>query len=324
MVESGKTIYYNNEMFNCDNLEDFKKEIYSNLESQKDRWVKKIKEILDENKYSQADLARLCDVSRATVLKWVRGSFPQSRDMFIRIGFAAHYDLNEMNRFLQRYGHYPELYPKNPEDSVIIFVLNSKIIEHSYASCKSVFENIEKELKGKRASAGNDVKTETVMNRLLNISELSELMEFFEKNSEMFDSSFNKFYAYVKDFVRKNNGSYIDDYNADNVNILADTLGWSSSLRKCIYLIYRKEWFPRRSKVISMGIHLNMKLEEINEMLMLSKMEPLYVINPMEAVLIYALMDAELSDEIYEGTDDLYNHVINIMEELGLDTEEID
>lgn len=322
MIGTGRTVLLNESIMSCDNIDDFRKDIFSKISSQKDLFVEKLDEIMKENSYSQADIARLCGVSRATVLKWVRGSLPQSRDMFIRIGFAAHYDLKQMNMFLQKIGRYPSLYPKTPEDSVYIFVLNSDNLEHSYITCEAILATIDSILqdKGLKKDTGSiEYKTDLVMSRLNMISEVDELKEFVSQNSEVFASSFVKFYDFVIDFVHRNNSSYVDNDNLDNINLLADTLEWSSSLRKCVYSIYKREWFPLRNKVISLGIHLNMNLDEINSMLRLAKMEPLYVINPMECILIYAVVDAELSDEIYDGTDDLYNHVLEVMEALDID-----
>lgn len=320
MPNTYDTIMMNDILLHCDDLEDFKKDIYKNLESQKKRWSVKISEILEKNQYSQARLAQLCGVSKASVLKWVRGSVPQSREMFIKIGFAAHYNLEEMNRFLQRYGRYPGLYPKCAEDSVYIFVLNSEVIEHTYESCVAVMNKVsECLLKDSNDSIIENVETTMVMEKLLSIKELEELKNFLSQNSSMFKTSFENFYEYVKAFVRNNNSSYIDDDNLDNINMLADTLEWSSSLRKCVYSIYKKEWFPLRSKVISLGVRLNMNLDEINQMLKYAKMEPLYVMNPVECIYIYALSEAELSDVIYEGTTDLQEYVSKMFVEMGYD-----
>ena len=320
--KSSNTMMLSNLMLHCDNLEDFKNDIYKNLEGQKERWSKKICEILESNNYSQAKLAQMCGVSKASVLKWVRGSVPQNREMFIRIGFAAGYDLKEMNKFLQRYGRYPELYPKCMEDSVYIFVLNSEVIEHTYESCKIIFDRISKCFESEEKISSERIETVLVMEKLLSLREVNELKIFLEDNSAAFKSSFDKLYEYVKAFVRNNNSVYVDADNPDSVNLLADTLNWSSSLRKCVYAIYKGTWFPLRSKVISLGVHLNMNLDEINEMLRLSKMEPLYIMNPVECIYIYALSDAELNDVIYEGTDELFQYVSEVFRDMGYDEED--
>lgn len=322
MDNSNNTVMLNNILLHCDNLEDFKRDIYRNLESQKKRWADKVAEILEKNNYSQAKLAQLCGVSKATVLKWVRGSVPQSREMFVKIGFAAGYDLKEMNKFLMRYGRYPELYPKCAEDSVYIFVLNSNIFEHTFESCRSVFEKISECFETEEELSDERVETVLVMEKLLTLQEIGELKSFLTDNSAMFKNSFDKFYEYVKSFVRNNNASYVEYDNPDNINVLADTLGWSASLRKCVYAIYKGTWFPLRSKIISLGVHLNMNLDEINEMLKLAKMEPLYIMNPVECIYVYALSEAELDDVIYEGTDELYNYVTEIFREMGYDEDD--
>lgn len=336
MKEGAKTVFYNDKIISCDNLEDLRSEILSGLESQRQMWIKKIREILETNNYSQANLASLCGVSRATVLKWVRGSIPQSREMFIRIGFAAKYDYDEMNKFLQRYGRYPGLYPKTPEDSIYIFVLKSDTMEHSFSTCAAIIEEVEEELKTinnkrkeeiekiEKEMKDENFNTEIIMNRLLSIKEKEELELFIKENRDVYATSFDKFYCFVKDFVRKNNESFLYNNNPDSINMLADTLGWSSSLKHCLYQVYRGEWFPTRNKVISLGIRLNMTLQNINDMLKLAKMEPLYVLNPFECVIIYSLLEAELNDIIYEGTDGLYQHVIEVMQELGFDDSEYD
>lgn len=327
MEQTGRTNIFGDRLSHIDNIEDFKTDIYEKLDSYQTLWKQKIQQIMADNNYSQTAMAELCGVSRATVIKWCKGSVPQNRETFIKVGFAAHYDLDEMNHFLKRYGRYPELYPKSLEDSIYIFVLNSSIIEHSYSAAVAIRERLERVIvklpadvyEARKTVAQYD--TSAIMGYILNISEIDELREFWTENRDMYKSAFHNLYEYVKTFVRNNNASYFENEKIDNINYLADTLGWSSSLRKCVYMIYKDNWFPLRNKVIALGIHLNMTVDQINDMLKLAKMEPLYVINPLESVIIFAIEDAELSDCIYEGTDDLYNHVLEIFEELGISGE---
>lgn len=321
-MRTGKTTQLNEILMNCDNIEDFKADILNHLQSQRKQWMNKIEEILESTGMSQADLARKCEVSRATVLKWIRGSVPQSRDMFIRIGLAAGYDLDQMNMFLMRYGRCPELYAKSLEDSIYMFVLNSKEIEHSYAACKTVFERVDCSIhpdKRKKKADVNSLETVLFTGYVLELSAIDELKQFINDNANVYLSSFGKFYNYVKAYVRDNNASYFENENVDSIHYLAETLEWSSSLQKAVYSIYQNEWFPRRDKVISLGVHLNMNLDEINEMLSLAKMEKLYVMNPMEGIIMYALMDAELNDCIYQGTDELYQYVLQVFKDLQID-----
>ena len=126
----------------CDNLEDFSKEILSMSQELRVLWKEKITSIMQESGYTLAALAKLCGVSHVAVKKWCDGALPQSRELFIRIGFAANYSLEEMNRFLMRYGNYPALYAKSLEDSVYIFVLSSNKMPHTYAMCERILEQL--------------------------------------------------------------------------------------------------------------------------------------------------------------------------------------
>lgn len=98
---------------------------------------------------------------------------------------------------------------------------------------------------------------------------------------------------------------------------------WSSSLRHCISEIRNKRWFPLRHKVISLGLHLNMDTEEINRMLQYAQMEPLYVKNPVEAFIMWAVEEVKLSspeDEIIpDGSSDLFDFIKDVIKQLGLD-----
>lgn len=73
----------------CEDIEDLKGEIMPLLKSQRTAWASKIEEILENKGYSCRQMANLCKVSEPAVRKWKKGSLPQSRDMYIRIGFAA-------------------------------------------------------------------------------------------------------------------------------------------------------------------------------------------------------------------------------------------
>lgn len=108
-----------------------------------------------------------------------------------------------------------------------------------------------------------------------------------------------------------------------SIQELAEQQNWSSSLRHCISEIRSGRWFPTRRKLISLGVHLNMDLEEVNQMLELAQMEKLCTKNPEEAVLIFALEDARLNDAICcDGMDVLCNYVKDIFAQLQMEDAE--
>ena len=97
---------------------------------------------------------------------------------------------------------------------------------------------------------------------------------------------------------------------------------WSSSLRHCISEIRQKKWFPLRHKVISLGLHLNMDTESIDELLQYAQMEPLYAKNPIEAAIMWAINEAKLNSEtdeiIQDGSSELCDFVRDVLEKLDL------
>lgn len=141
------------------------------------------------------------------------------------------------------------------------------------------------------------------------------MMEFVQQKAAIYKNQYHKFYDYVELFIQKNLLS--DATKEDNVHLLANSQQWSSSLRQCVSEISQKKWYPQRNKIISLGIHLNMDVEQINEMLGLAQMEELCAKIPFESAIIYALENAKLEDKIYcDGTDELCLYVKKVLEDL--------
>lgn len=310
------TMLYEN-ILGCDNQEDFRGEILGALRNQRLMWKEKIAAIIEEKQYNLSSFAALCGVSRVAVKKWCDGALPQSRELFIRIGFAAGYSLDEMNRFLTRFGQFPALYSKALEDSVYIFVLNSEKIPHTYAACENILNRIRLSMQGgEEGEACSD--TVQMLTDLMSMETEQELMAFVRENSHAYKRAYEKFYSYVKTFVLENSKDPVSGKPC-SLNSLANFQGWSSSLRKCVAAIYHGDYFPIRRKVIALGIYLNMNLNQINTCLKLANMDGLYARNPLEGAIIYALEDARLNDMIFcDGSVELRDYVCEILEKLEI------
>ncbi|MGN0483648.1 MAG: helix-turn-helix domain-containing protein [Lachnospiraceae bacterium] len=294
-------------------LEEYK-EILKNLTVQQEECATVIEKIMEENQYTVSKFAELCGVSRATVNKWLKGSVPKSREMFLKIGFAAQYSLDEMNHFLTRYGRYPKLYAKSLEDTVCIFVLTSDSIEHTYRACQKIQKLIQEEMTGAEESSVVEETSDVVL-QIMNLSSVPKLLQFVKENAGIYKKQYAKLYAYIKMFIKRN---LLEDFsNEDNVSLLADGQQWSASLRRCVSEISQNRWYPQRNKIISLGIHLNMDKDQINDVLTLAQMETLYPKNPFESAILYALEKAEINEGIYQdGTDSLCMYVKKVLEEL--------
>lgn len=328
MLDTSKTGSLNLLLDRCGDIEELE-ELYLFIVRQLSfAWKEKIHGIMDQQGYNPQALATLCGVSRSGVERWLEGSIPCRRDTFIRIGFAAGYDLAEMNKFLQRYGRYNQLYSKSLEDSVYIFVLKSETLPHTYAICQELLEQIRSSLQQPAIARVDFKETGLLDQALLSIETTEELKQFIQDNLGQYRSAFSKFYDRVLSHIGALNWDYLNQNSTDrrdafSVNQLADTQGWSASLRRCVSEIHQRKWFPRRTKVISLGLHLNLKREMIDELLELAHMEPLCAKNPTEGAIIFAVMDADVrglipDPKLRDISTDLCEHVRWVLEQLEL------
>lgn len=285
------TISIREEITKCEDLEDLKDNIFPLIQSQKEQWARKINEILVKNGYSKTQLAQLCSVSRVSVDKWCKGSIPKNRETFLRIGMAAHYGTEEMNMLLQRYGRYPALYSKSLEDCICIFVLQQNYGAEALDKYQYILESVKAKLVREENAEAQNVSTDKFDEKLSQVQSEDELEQFITDNIAMFSFAYHKFYAYVKMCIQANYQSY-----AGSVFELAEGQGWSSSLRQCVSAIRQNKWYPTRNKIISLGLHLSMEHEQINEMLELAHMEPLCAKNIFESVIMFILEDASLNN----------------------------
>lgn len=306
---------------NCEDLEDFIGTVIPKLQAWRVMWQRKIEKILADTGYSCRQFAQLCKVSEPAVRKWRNGALPQSRDMYIRIGFAAGYDLAEMNHFLQRYGRCPQLYVKSMEDSVCIFVLNSKTIPRTYESYQRILACVRQELQSCSSMMGEVYPTVHLSARINSLVSEEEMLAFARENAGSYLDAYRRLYNYILLYLDLNLQS-IGDESAASFHAMAQESQWSSSLRHCISEIRNRRWFPLRQKIISLGVHLNMDTDCINEMLEKAQMEPLYVKNPVEAAVKFAIEDAKIMSEedaiIPDGSDGLCRYVKNVLEQIDL------
>ena len=206
-----KTNVLRDELLHCDNLEDLKEEILPKLQQQRVAWQWKIKQIMRENQYSGREMAQLCEVSVTSVRKWCKGSLPQSREMFIRIGFAAHYDIEQMNRFLQRYGRYPKLYAKSLEDSVCIFILSSETLPHTYFCYRKLLESMQANISGVEPDVQADYSTVEMEEHIINIQDEETMQRFVQEHAGEYRRAYDKLYNYIQDFLQMNRVSRVDE-----------------------------------------------------------------------------------------------------------------
>ncbi len=313
----------------CDDLQQLKQQILPLLQDQRTAWTQRMEAILQDISCKQ--LAQLCKVSEPAVRKWRRGALPQSRDMYIRIGFAAGYDLGQMNAFLQRYGKCPQLYVRSLEDSVCIFVLQSDTLPHTYETYRKLLDMVRHALQDepKPVHAQRSYSTTDLSGKFSDVQSMEQMIGFVQEHAGAYRQAYGRLYSYVIAFLQVNlerPGDRLDTGRRPSFHAMATESQWPSSLRHCISEIRAKRWFPLRHKVISLGLHLNMDTEGINRMLQYAQMEPLYPKSPVEAAIVWAIEEKKLSsweDQIIpDGSSELYDYVRNVLAQLELSDSE--
>jgi transcriptional regulator with XRE-family HTH domain len=313
-----ESMYIRDEISRCEDIEELKDKVFPLIRSQQEQWMRKISEIIRESGYTKSKFADRCGVSRVTVDKWCKGSIPKNREMFLQIGMVAGYNIEKMNQLLQRYGQYPSLYSKSLEDCVCMFVLDHYFAEEKIDKYKYILGRIKETIVRENVTGAENISTEKFDAKLANVQNEDELEVFITENIAMFSYAYHKFYAYVKTCINANYQVY-----SSSVYDMAEGQGWSSSLRQCVSAIRQNKWYPTRNKIISLGLHLSMDHDQIDQMLMLAHMEPLCGRNVFESVVMFILEDASLnnmldSDAVNYDPDALCRYAREVMEELDI------
>lgn len=321
------TEYYKNEILNCNDLDELRKRVLNNLTNQENMWKDKINDILNDFPGSDTKFSTLCGVSKMTVSKWRKGAVPRNRETFLRIGLVADYSVNEINNLLNRYGNYPGLYSKNITDCICIYSINNYSGEEKIQKFNEIYDNI-KGLVSNDHSFSDGPETTVFDEKLSNVRDLNSLELFVKENASVFATEYNRFNAYVKMLIQEN---YI--YNENNesnlavsksINEMAIAQGWSSSLITCVSEINQGKCFPERNMIISLGIHLSLTHEQIDNMLVLAHMEPLFSKNIFESVIMYILDSALNNNKLdiqsdYFDPDDLLIYANSVLNELNIE-----
>lgn len=313
-----ETVYMKDEIAKCEDIAELEEKILPLIKTQREQWAKKVNEIIAENKYTKSKFAELCGVSRVSVDKWCKGAIPKNREMFLKIGMAAGYDIERMNQLLQRYGRYPALYSKSLEDCVCIFVLSHDYGAETINKYRYILNRIKENIIRDASAEAENISTVKFDEKLSGVQDEDELEKFVVENIEIFSFSYHKFYAYVKICINVNYQEF-----SSSVFDMAQGQEWSSSLRQCVSAIRQNKWYPTRNKIISLGLHLSMDHDQIDKMLTLAHMEPLCAKNIFESVIMFILDDASLNNMLDADSDkydpdELCRYARAVMEKLDL------
>ncbi len=314
---SSETFEMGEAVAGIDSIAELKKYINETVQVTQSNWAHYFTSvILPATGLNQAKLAEKMSVSRAAVSKWVNGAVPKDRERFIKLGLLARFDESGINRLLQRYGRFSALYAKTLEDCVCLYVLRHPTVESNFDR----FNNILERIRGKAIMShitGSDMSTVLLDQQITQTSNDAELEQFIEENAVVFAMAYHRFRATIKASLLSNAAG------CENIYQLAEQQQWSASLRQIVSFINQDKWIPTRNKIISLGLHLLMDREQIDEMLEMVYMEPLCAKNVFECVIIYILEDAKLneymdlqSDATADDPDRLIHYARRVIEEI--------
>lgn len=258
-------------------------------------WKAFINYLLDSSGYTYTKFAKICGMSRNTIISWCEaGKIPRTREQFIRIGFAVNMSLDDMNSFLQRYGKYPKLNPKNIEDAVTIFSICNHL---NYKQCMELKEHFSSilcdVLKGRKSNKNKKFvyfSTTQLEIELLSVKTLLSFEAFVEKNASAFANSYVKLLDFIDSYVLLHTAGTLgtpgtlNSFLAQSIDNPAIIAGFNTMISKlrCYGTI------PSRIHLISLGIHFRMTADDISTMLLLAGMEPLCAKDKLESILIFA------------------------------------
>ena len=274
-------------------------------------WKKYINHLVEVNGGKYTRFAQQTGFSKNTIKKWcIEGKKPQNRDDFIKIAFGVNMSLEETNVLLQKYGSYAELYPKDLNNAIIIYLLNRRQSDFdnpqfSYASIElwtnrlaSIREEIIQSQKRRieQISNSSNVQTTLALHTIKAIDNDEDFETYILQNKSVFFSTYDKLICFIDDFMgmqkEKHSQLHDEDEPGYSLHALAQQKGLNKTLENAISMLKQNRILPKRHQLITLGVLLNMTEQDINLMLNLANMLPLYPRDQIDALMIYLLSKA--------------------------------
>ena len=284
-----KTQIFRQKVENCDNKEDLKK-LLKNNEDSFVTWGTIFRELM-QRCYNPPmyRVAQYCGVSEATAKTW-KDKIPTKREYIIAIGMFCKLNLSEINRLLKRYAKFSELYPKNPEDAIYIFLINNNRPFSEAKKYQSLFVDIIQNKEKRKLYGFSSKGTNYVRNELLQAHTEIEFESFMIENIDEFKGAYIKVAEYID--------AYLKARGDVNINKLAKEQ--SEKVGRLYNNAYTKlknyAIVPKRSVLLAMAINIGMPTEDIDQLLELAGMEKLCPKDRLECLVIYILEDLYINE----------------------------
>lgn len=307
-MKESSTVQLNNCFASCEGIDDLL-ELMDKSRNLYTEWSEYIKNILDCSGLSYQRFGDRCGVSKTSVMKWCnQGSLPQNRRTFVLIGLAVNMNVDEVNFLLQRYGKLPKLYAKNVEDAIYLYVI-------SHRDCCGEFESVsdyvqylhERFVSAVISRYSNDSRnavgeesTEGLQKKIFNLRDDRDFEDFVTANIDVFLSATTKLIEYIDSYIMASISASDPQCKKPSLHGFIEQKNLNACFEHIILKMRNRRIIPQRERLIALGVHMNMTLDEINTMLDLAYMEHLCAKDKVECVIIYAIESAYLENPIFE------------------------
>lgn len=276
----------------CEDIEELRQIIFPMFENRRRQWSYEVKALIEKSGYTKIEFAMLCKLGRGTVHKWCNGIIPDKKETFRYIGMASGCNIEKLNYLIRSYGGYEGLYAKNLEDFLCMYVLGKYHGEDAVIRYDYLLDKMKEILLPGGFEKKEDIKTDVLDAEILRLADEKELELFAVRNAPVFSSQFERLNKTLLAILNEKCASE----NANSISHMAQGQSWSASLRKCVSNIRQNKWYPSRMKIISLGLHLGLRREEIDQLLEQAHMDKLCIENAFDCVIIFVITDAILKD----------------------------
>lgn len=292
-----KTLDIYQQVISCEEIDELK-EIINKYSPYYSRWRDYVNDIMLTNGLSYEKMGKMCGFSKNTIKSWVKeNKVPKSRESFIKMGLSLRLNLHEINFILQRYGKYPKLYSASLEDAICIYVISHypKDDSNAYAMFEQLKSKYMEKLhnKHKRQFLDDEEDTSKLEEKIIKTKDEKEFDDFIRENEVKFMNSYYKLLDYISAYIK-----------AENLDSSYHSLVVGKNLDKGYekMLSNLRNWgeVPNRTRLIALGITLNMSLAELNQMLSYANMERLCPKDKIECIILYVLANVDVSNPYNE------------------------
>lgn len=288
--------------------------LLAQMASQTQDWQSFLRNEKDSRGLTSGIIAARCGVSRQAIEKYINhGTMPKTREGFIALGLALQMELARINHMLQRYGHYPRLYPRNVFDAICIYVCGrisgGRAGEEEQAAPLTRVRALQAELDRQLAAmpppvagvAGENVPTEVIGRHIQESGMDADFITYILSRPQLFFApSYRLLNQYITWLVSADIIDPADPDKRTNTHQMIEYGILNRSFERILSDLRAKDVAPRRQKLLALGVSLGLTVEMLNRMLALARMEPLYAKNRVEMVLLYTIRSAHLNDPTLE------------------------